>query len=228
MQKQTFKNSYTKLYLVPPDIYHTIIKSLPNKTDISNIQNLNETDTMPPQHPSSDKDESESHSNQNDVSTVENDILQAENDNLKSDKFDGDMIMKKLDEIEKRIFTKNSEVSNCEISKNRKIKQFHCEICQKSFTTKFSMKRHKEKFHSIVKDVGNPNNSINSPAATLFKRPQSEISFKRQRDEDFDTHIPVLKKLKLDRKSNKRKSEETIENQTNKRLRSSLDNWVSY
>ena len=65
-------------------------------------------------------------------------------------------------------------------------------------------------------------------AATLFKRPQSEISFKRQRDEDFDTHIPVLKKLKLDRKSNKRKSEETIENQTNKRLRSSLDNWVSY
>ena len=77
MQKQTFKNSYTKLYLVPPDIYHTIIKSLPNKTDISNIQNLNETDTMPPQHPSADKDESESHSNQNDISTVENDILQA-------------------------------------------------------------------------------------------------------------------------------------------------------
>ena len=171
MQKQTFKNSYTKLYLVPPDIYHTIIKSLPNKTDISNIQNLNETDTMPPQHPSADKDESESHSNQNDVSTVENDILQ-------SDKFDGDMIMKKLDEIEKRMFTKNSEVSNCEISKNRKIKQFHCEICQKSFTTKFSMKRHKEKFHSIVKDVGNPNNSINSPAATLLKDPNQKLVLK--------------------------------------------------
>ena len=44
MRKKTFKNSYSELYLITPEIYHKIMNNLDNKSEKDSTQELNKSE----------------------------------------------------------------------------------------------------------------------------------------------------------------------------------------
>ena len=180
------KNTFHKLYLIEKEMYDRILPQL-NAVDKQEIVELNAEHS--PDY----------------AATEEADL------NEVNDKVEENVIGESAESMNKTLpsTVESNQLPAVVVSKTPKkigIKKFVCDVCvDKKFTTKYSLKRHKENFHSPKQATIIPEVQENS-AAPIQK-------FKRKREEEEEEEEYRMR----NRPSKIAREEEELENSLNKR-----------
>ena len=208
------KSTFHKLYLIEPELYNKVLPLL-NQLDKNELLQLNER--------YSEEDElfplDETHSEE----TITNDI-----ENIKSThpSYQENPTITSSDPAEaKSPFTQENSFQNHgseyypirakhlhteTLSKQKKPKKFLCKKCTKSFTTKYSLKRHDKNFHTnLYKETLQNTESVpvdNEPSTTY----ENNHGIKRQ-IENPDDYDSQNKRMKQTRGIKRKQEEDDIE-----------------
>ena len=160
------KNTFHKLYLIEKEMYDRILPQL-NAVDKEEIVDLNAEHA--PEYTANE----EPALNEDDDATEENSSVASPTEanpvTIESNQIPVEAVPKE--------------------SKKIKIKKFACDVCtDKRFTTKYSLNRHKNNFHSLKQTVSKPEDQEGPPPVPIqkFKR-------KREEEEEAAADYPVKK-----------------------------------
>lgn len=168
------KQTFHKLYLIEPELYNRMLPLL-NEIDKNeliqlNQEHLEEEISIPDSsYPNVDKDNTESQLGNQKTS---NEFTQTRNP--KENQSRGNIISEPTSESLAKDQLDNNNYGRLKTSnKQKKLKKFQCPKCIKSFTTKFSLKRHNKTFHAAPNQEPQ-NNSFQGSKPEDFQEYNSE------------------------------------------------------